>query len=384
MRRKKLDLKLSVNLFLAIGLLVIICKPTYVVAAWSSVGTGLDGPCSAMAVSSGGNLYVGGSFSKAGGVYANNIAVWDGSAWSAIGAGVIGSVNALALAPDGTLYVGGKFNKAGDVIANNIAKWNGSAWSSLGTGVIGEINALALAPDGTLYAGGTFNKAGGKTAGSIARWNGSKWLPLGAGLVGNNDDPPDPVVSALAISPDGTLYVSGAFRKAGGRNIKYIAKWNGSSWATVGNGISGYKTASIEALAVNRKGTLYAGGKFEFARVKQTSNVATWNGATWSALGKDPYLMAKGVVVALALSRNGNLYLATHNNDVFVWDGSAITNLEAKVEDSVNALAVGPDDSLYVGGSFTRAGGKYVYSGFGNINTVKGGHPEKHIMRWND
>lgn len=49
---------------------------------------GCNGQVRALAVDSGGNIYVGGTFTTAGGVSANRIAKWDGSAWSALGSGM--------------------------------------------------------------------------------------------------------------------------------------------------------------------------------------------------------------------------------------------------------------------------------------------------------
>ena len=45
------------------------------------------------------------------------------------------AVYAAAMDNAGNLYVGGDFTVAGDVPANNIAKWNGSSWSALGSGM---------------------------------------------------------------------------------------------------------------------------------------------------------------------------------------------------------------------------------------------------------
>src|SRR5690348_14574174 len=66
--------------------------------AWDSRFTlppGLNGQVNAM-VSMGNFLVVGGSFSRAGGVEARGLALWDGSRWWPLGGGVDGQVYALA------------------------------------------------------------------------------------------------------------------------------------------------------------------------------------------------------------------------------------------------------------------------------------------------
>jgi len=59
-------------------------------------------------------------------------------------------------------------------------------------------------------------------------------------------------VYALAISGN-TLYAGGAFTTAGGNPANNIAKWNGSSWSPLGDGISGQppsSTVGVDALAL--------------------------------------------------------------------------------------------------------------------------------------
>src|SRR5262245_55766850 len=55
-----------------------------------------------------------------------------------------GQVDAVATDAFGNLYVGGVFTTAGGVFATNIAKWNGSTWSAIGSGINGEVGALLV------------------------------------------------------------------------------------------------------------------------------------------------------------------------------------------------------------------------------------------------
>jgi len=79
-------------------------------------------------------------------------------------------VYALAADASGNLYVGGSFTTAGGRTANHIAKWDGTSWSSLGSGVSDCVGSLALDASGNVYAGGGFTTAGGKAAPYIARY----------------------------------------------------------------------------------------------------------------------------------------------------------------------------------------------------------------------
>jgi hypothetical protein len=149
---------------------------------WSALGSGLNGRVHAMTVLPGGDVIVGGIFTSAGGVPANNIARYNPSTnvWSALGSGLSGNiypVNALAVLPGGDVIVGGEFSTAGGVGGrNNIARFTPSTglWSAMGTGTSagdGMVRALAVLPGGDVIAGGDFSTAGGVTASRIARYS---------------------------------------------------------------------------------------------------------------------------------------------------------------------------------------------------------------------
>ncbi|MCP4246482.1 MAG: hypothetical protein GY778_05485, partial [bacterium] len=147
---------------------------------------------------SGPALYVGGEFTIAGDVFANNIARWDGTSWSPLGSGMNGQVRALTVY-NGDLIAGGNFTTAGDVFANNIARWDGTSWSVLGSGMDGQVRALTVY-NGDLIAGGYFETAGGTPANHVARWDGATWSALGSGMSGGYE----PSASALTVH-DGEL-----------------------------------------------------------------------------------------------------------------------------------------------------------------------------------
>src|SRR4029077_6861687 len=60
----------------------------------------------------------------------------------------------------------------------------------------------------------------------------------------------------------------------------YVARWDGSAWSAVGNGMN--NTGDAVVVAGN---TLYAGGIFSRADGVTVNNIAQWDGNTWSALG---------------------------------------------------------------------------------------------------
>jgi len=271
-----------------------------------SGGTGIDGTVRAMAVyddGSGPALYVGGEFTTAGGLTANNIAKWDGSEWSALagasGTGTDDYVWTITTFDDGTgpaLYIGGEFTTAGGVTTNHIASWNGSEWATLqganGIGTDLGVAALISHDDGSgpsLFVGGGFQTAGGITVHHIARWDGVEWHPIIADdVVGTKDS-----VLCFCVYDDGSgpvLFASGHFRYAGGVFANFIAKWDGTKWSPLidsisgANGISVSTRESIQSMAVYDDGS---GGSLYFNQIRYTTSTAPrgvgrWDGSSWS------------------------------------------------------------------------------------------------------
>jgi hypothetical protein len=114
-----------------------------------------------------------------------------------------------------------------------------------------------------VYAGGLFTLAGGNSAKKVAKWNGSAWSALADGLEGGD-------VNAITwLGND--LFVGGFFTTAGGSEANRMAKWDGSTWSNLGSGING----PVFALSV-LWGDVYAGGSFTTAGGKTSNGIAKW------------------------------------------------------------------------------------------------------------
>ena len=112
---------------------------------------------------------------------------------------------------------------------------------------------------------------------------------------------------------------------------------------------------------------LYIGGDFLTAGTSPARHIATWNGATWSALGSG--LGAPGQTLSHVASIDGNvsgifaggLFTATGDglltlNNIGFWNGSTWSPLGSGTNDLVQQIALW-GDNLYVQGCFTQAGG---------------------------
>ena len=297
--------------------------PTFSDADWVAMNPqipGVNGAISDMAADALGNVYVGGTFTVAGGVAASNIARWNGSAWFPMGTGLNDTVALLAVSGT-TLYAQGSFTTAGGVSVARIAKWNGSAWSAVGPGLAAGASVLAMTASGSnLYIGGNGTLVTG--AGQrLSQWNGSTWSAVGGGLNAG-------VVWAIAVSGPVVWVGGAAMVTAGGINLGAVGRWNGSTWPSMGSGMA--HTAggpTVRALAIDG-GSVIAGGYFLTAGGVAAQNIARWNGVAWTAMGaldvvyqltalegafgrRDVYARAGGNVVS---RWNGSRWLAHGNN----------------------------------------------------------------------
>ncbi len=305
-------------------------------AAWEAMGVGTgdtygSGTVMASAVAPNGEIYVGGTFTMAGGQSANHIAVWNPATrtWRALGSGTNDDVYAIAV-DGGDVYVGGAFTAAGGVLANRIARWDGTQWHAVGTGVNYPVKAVAVADNGDLYIGGDFNKAGGFDANAIAVWNGANWSALGRGLMNAGGTYGESVYSIALVGTD--LYVVGDFVTAGTSSAAGVAKWTqGTGWSALGTGLGGnWQTGRALLRDGNR---LYVGGDFKTAGGLTSNNIAIWNlaSSTWEVLGSG----VEGEVQALALL-GGDLYVG---GDIKAAGGKASTGIARWSDGTVQAVA---------------------------------------------
>jgi hypothetical protein len=341
-------------------------------------------------------LYVGGAFT-------NHLGQWDGTSWATVGGGVDGIVFALAVFDDDgagphlpALFAGGTFTDASGVSAFNVVKWNGSVFTPLANGTSSTVRALTVYDrDGAgpapseLVAGGDFTTAGTGNAAYVASWNGASWSPFDAGttapvhaLATFDEDAGGPGASAL--------FAGGAFLAAGSANANRIARWNGSAWSALVDGVDGV-VDSLSVYDPDGNGplasSLVAGGDFTAAGTVAASHVARWNGASWSALAEgilyqpgpgDPpgsahvYALASfdsdGNGPKLPELFAGGIFTTAGDavtRNVARWEGAAWAGLGGGLNGPVQASTVFDDDgtgphapALFVGGDFTSAGGR--------------------------
>jgi hypothetical protein len=310
--------------------------------------------------------------------------------WSALGNGINNSTNnpayALAVHDDGSsggpaLYVGGFFASGAGIGAKYITRWDGEAWSHVGNGTNNTVYSI-ISVNGmsgespSLFAGGSFTTASGVSVGrGIARWDGTSWHSLGTGV---NDK-----VYALASFDDRmggglALYVGGLLTGIGELAVAHAARWDGMQWERLGS------TGFVYAFTVFDDGqsggpALYSAG---------SSHVSRWTGTAWDDIASSWPNSFFGLAFAMAVFDDGSgdgpalyvggsfMFLGGAENNIAKWNPVSRTwsSVGVGVNGPVYALAVFDDGSgsgpaLYAGGAFTA--------------TADNGTSVHHIERWN-
>jgi hypothetical protein len=228
-------------------------------------------------------LYATGLFTKLCGANTGPLAMQDGSDW--VGAGAIPRDGHAMEVIDDVLHVA---TYQFDYDSNYVFRYNGAITSSLGEGVYCSGLDPAATPsiydiieyDGQIVASGDFNRVGNKDISGIMRWTGTSWDSLGSGLSGSLPGAP-PIIYAHNMHVfDSDLYVAGNFGSAGGKTVNGIARWDGTEWWEMDAGFdqAAYCVGSYA-------GSLYGGSQFTSSGGTPLKCYARWNGSTWESPG---------------------------------------------------------------------------------------------------
>ncbi len=339
--------------------------PTYLDEDWESmVPNYTEGEISSIVVDSDNNIYCGGRFTSINNVSAKRVAKLNGSVWQQMGNGFEnGAVEEMCISSDNKIYAVGSFTKQSFTYYNRIAKWTGSTWATMGDGFDNVVYTVAVTNNGTVFAGGEFDNSGETPLSKIALWDGSRWDWSPYGISGGTS----PYVNALTSDSNGNVYVGGQFQYAEILPASNIACWNGTSWSALGSGVNG----EVYSLAVDSSGKLYVGGNFTQAGGISVNNIAIWDGTSWSTPnggGVNGFVYAILPQTAQSVFIGGNFSVAgdsvTSNGLAWLYSGNwkEITSGVDGDNKEVRALALDSQGNLYVGGNFHTAGSVQSYN----------------------
>lgn len=277
----------------------------YNAAGWSGLGQGLGTTSNdlrneafSLALHDDGRglaVFVGGNFVVVDGLSVNNCARWTGAEWTAVGSEYrglrgVGTLRAVESGPYRGLYVLGAGGIGPVLSYKSPLRWDGEEWTVLPLPASPPdrwlSHAVAAFDDGggeALYVAWTYGPQGWEH-GRISRWDGAAWTTVGTfegigGTVGVGD---------MAVYDDGSgpaLYVTGRFASVDGVPARNIARWTGSAWEALGEGLEGADPEGLGPHGLRlgvRDGALYVAGAFAVAGGVPASCVARWDGA-WSA-----------------------------------------------------------------------------------------------------
>jgi hypothetical protein len=295
--------------------------------------------------------------------------------------GLISDVYALAVVGStatGRLYAGGNFATRGvpehtTSTLNYVAwfddagsgKWEPLTCTGGGIGVNSAVRALAEWEGDLILAGGfTTACVGGATVAvsRIARWNHatSTFTELGAGLNGQ--------IMAIAVDvAGGRVFAGGYFTKSNTTNILGLAVWNATddSWAQVASGYNPVFALALWDDGATQKLVVGGGFTYQLAVVDLATNVGETPGSGVSdivhVLATNGTRSAKRVIVGgefIGMTNNGlwpAKRIGTYGRDGANALTSAAWPAGGFQDNSVKALLVMPDGTVYAGGAFSAA-----------------------------
>ena len=303
-----------------------------------------------------------------------------------------GTVNALALTPAG-VAIGGSFSSVNGVAAQNLAVVDKAAGATVATWrASANLPVLALAASGTgLYVGGDFTSLNGQSRSRLARLNASTGA-TDAGFAGTVNG----TVRALAVdAASTTLYAGGDFTSATGSGSGTRSRLAAFDLTT--GALEAFAPAAdstVQALALDSSGRLYAGGLFasvggvaraRLAQILPTGKVGDLNASLNGCHMRHDKKYAHGLppctpeVSGLSVSGT-TLYVGgrfgasgsvqRHNAAAFSVNNGALTAWNPVAGDRPLAVA-SSSGGVYLGGEFTSVGG-LVRRGLAVINATTG------------
>lgn len=297
-------------------------------------------------------VVIGGEFEVVGTTRFSRVVAYDVAAdrFVPLGAGLDGPVHNLRIAPNNDLYAVGDFLGSGGTPMLRIARFDGHNWQPIASsGPNGTVRDLAFLANGDLVVGGDFDAVGSLPAARVARWDGTNWSALGSGVTSFN-----PSVRAVAVHGSGDVYIGGRFTQVGGLSTSGIARWDGTNWHALGAGLTSTVYTQVSSLRMLPNGDVLAGGQFTASGPTSVSNVALWNGSTWTRVGTTNLPVD---VVSLTTRHNGNL-LAVGDGGLLEWNGTSWTRPVPGTEQSAMSAAVETAAGEFVAvGGFQTVGG---------------------------
>jgi hypothetical protein len=214
---------------------------------------------------------------------AEALALWDGAHWSNF------PKNAFRYDPQrnltqivGGLYkdnskiwIYGQYDSIGGMPCKNVSTFNGNSFTpvSFPANIFDGLKKMIRYKSYIVTCGSFFNQPYNSYS-RIAKFDGTNWSPIGNGVQGAFDG-----ISDMIVFQD-TLYLAGSMNKANGNAGTHIMKWDGTTLMDAGFG-NWYGTDLIKQLVVYRN-RLYAFGNFQHAANQKSFGIAYYEKGKWT------------------------------------------------------------------------------------------------------
>jgi hypothetical protein len=208
-------------------------------------------------------------------------------------------------------------------------------WTSLGHGFNYSTSYLfADSIQDKLYIAGRFAETyNDTTLTGICYFKNGNYVNMGCGVDWNCTS----IINNMQVANvnqiikyNNEIIISGAFQMADGKPIKYLAKWNGLLWDSIGI----CPDAAVTTMYVNTNNELIVAGYFSNIGGINSFGIAKWNGTFWSAFNTPlPWTDATSGIITTMIEFQGELYIGGNINTGFgglhelvKWDGNNWVN----------------------------------------------------------
>lgn len=278
-----------------------------------------------------------------------------------------GMVTDMVVQPDRRIVITGDFTGVG--LANRIARLHadGAVDTTLAPLMDPDnvVRAVALQGDGgILFAGDFTSYTGGIPARRLAR------IPP-TSFFDRDFAPPAPIdgdILALAVLANGDVLAGGGFTSIGGQPRTNLARFSGAT-GSLATTFTPTLNGAVHAIIVQPDGKILIGGEFQLVNGSTRRHIARFNGDGSLDAGFMPANIAGGIVQALELGPDGTIYVGGSFQTVagqarahlvrLLANGQVDSAFEDRgVDGTVRAIAMAGDNHrLYIGGDFTTVDG---------------------------
>ncbi len=282
------------------------------------------------------------------------------------------TVNCMAFGTDSSVYIGGFFQHYNEVPRYGLAKLqsNGLLDLSFTPQVTSprEIISLVVRPDGRVIASVAATSGNGQTVWSIVQT-----MPNGT-----NDPNFGPFVitggpaNSLVLQPDGKLIIGGEFNAINEIAVSKMARLNNDGSVDSNFNIASGPNGNVYSIALQSDGNLLVGGTFGQWNGQYRNNLVRLqpNGNLDASfiIGDGP----NGSIRSIAVIPNGSIFIAgsfTQYDGIvrskicqLSENGNLALNFNSSSgpNNTVNCVAVRPDGNVLIGGAFTQVNGQQI------------------------